>query len=284
MKIIRTTQDFITWRSTVKQSIGFVPTMGNLHEGHMSLLEASLQEHPVSVLSVFVNPKQFNESSDFQRYPRTLEQDAALCAALLGQHKGRDLVIYAPADPSEIYPPGFASVVSVPTLGEEFEGEFRPGHFEGMATVVYLLLHTVRPQAAYFGRKDYQQYRIVKRMARDLGLPVHIKGMPIIRAEDGLALSSRNQFLKGDERSEALKLPQTLQHLARLIAGSSANVERASAHAREVMSSDSRWQYLAIREARHLSKDIPARGKLVILGLLKVGSVRLLDNLEVEVT
>ena len=256
--------------------------MGNLHTGHMSLLECSFQQHPVSVLSIFVNPKQFNDHNDFTRYPRTVEQDCKLAEELLKKHSGKELVVYAPADPAEIYPPGFATVVSVPSLAKDLEGEFRPGHFEGMATVVYLLLHLVKPQTAYFGRKDYQQYRIVKRMARDLGLPVHVKGMPIIRAEDGLALSSRNQFLPAAERQNALHISQSIQHMARLIGHSASNVTQARTWATELMKKDSRWQYLEVREARHFTKEIPARGKAVILGVLQVGSVRLLDNLEVE--
>lgn len=256
--------------------------MGNLHLGHLSLLESSLKDHPVSVLSIFVNPTQFNEASDFNRYPRTLESDCKLANDLLHQHPGRELIVYAPNDPKEIYPDGFSTVVSVPALSKDLEAEFRPGHFEGMSTVVYLLLHLVKPQTAYFGRKDYQQYRIVKRMARDLGLPVHIKGMAIIRAEDGLALSSRNQFLKGKEREEALELHRSLQHMKRLLAETSRNAELARQWAQELMKKDSRWQYLEIREARNLGKEIPSKGKVVILGLLKVGDVRLLDNLELE--
>lgn len=256
--------------------------MGNLHVGHMSLLEASLQDHPVSVLSIFVNPTQFNDSSDFSRYPRTLDSDCQLAQALQVQHPGRELVVYAPEAPQEIYPVGFASVVSVPALSKELEGEFRPGHFDGMCTVVYLLLHLVKPRTAYFGRKDYQQYRIVKRMARDLGLPVHVKGLPIVRAEDGLALSSRNQFLKGPERQEALTISKSLRHMAHLISERAVNVPTARQWAQETMQKDPRWQYLEVREARGLTNAIPTTGRVVILGVLQVGSVRLLDNLEVE--
>lgn len=270
------------WRSSVKSTLGFVATMGNLHQGHLSLLESSLKDHPISVLSIFVNPAQFNETSDFNRYPRTLESDCKLANELLQKNPGRELIVYAPNDPKEIYPDGFSSVVSVPLLSQDLEAEFRPGHFEGMSTVVYLLLHLVKPQTAYFGRKDYQQYRIVKRMARDLGLPVHIKGMSIIRAEDGLALSSRNQFLKGKEREEALEIRKALLHIERLLANSHKNTELARNWAQNMMSTDSRWQYLDVREARSLSKVIPNKGKVVILGLLKVGDVRLLDNLELE--
>lgn len=258
--------------------------MGNLHQGHLSLLAAALKEHKVVVLSVFVNPTQFNDSSDFSRYPRTLEADVHMAQSLLSQHPDRELVVYAPADPQEIYPPGFASVVSVPALSKDLEGEFRPGHFDGMCTVVYLLLTLVRAQTAYFGRKDYQQYRIVKRMARDLALPVHVKGMPIVRADDGLALSSRNQFLKGEERTQALLISQTLQHLSRLISQSTSNIEAARRKAAEILKADPRWQYLEIRDARSLKKEIPTQGKAVILGVLQLGTVRLLDNIEVELS
>lgn len=282
LKLIRTTQDFVLWRSQAQGSVGFVPTMGNLHAGHLSLLNSSLTEHPVSVLSIFVNPTQFTEASDYNRYPRTLESDCALAQGLLNQHPGRQLVIWAPANPEEIYPPGFSTTVSVPGLDGFLEGEFRPGHFTGMATVVYLLLHTVRPQTAYFGRKDYQQYRIVKRMARDLGLPVRIKGLPIVRDDHGLALSSRNQFLSLEERTHALQLYRTLDEMRRLLGGDAKRAQLARDWARHEMQRDPRWQYLEVREARTLGLELPAKGKAVFLGLLKVGSVRLLDNLEGE--
>jgi len=256
--------------------------MGNLHEGHLSLLEAALRDHPVAVLSIFVNPTQFGPSDDFARYPRTLEQDVAKVEALLARHPGKEIAIYAPIDTTEVYPPGFATTIAVPALSSFLEGAIRPGHFEGVATVVYLLFQLVKPRTAYFGRKDYQQYRVVKRMARDLGLAVHVKGLPIVRSAQGLALSSRNQYLADAEHLDALLLVRTLKEMKQRLAGSAANADAVRAWARQVVERDPRWQYLEVREARHLGEALPAQGKIVFLGVLKVGAVRLLDNIEGE--
>jgi pantoate--beta-alanine ligase len=256
--------------------------MGNLHEGHISLLEAALKEHPVAVLSIFVNPTQFGPTEDFTRYPRTLDQDLAHVVALMTRHPGREVVVYAPADPAEVYPAGFATVVAVPALSHFLEGAIRPGHFEGVATVVYLLFQLVKPRTAYFGRKDYQQYRVVKRMARDLGLAIHVKGLAIVRSAEGLALSSRNQYLSEAERVDALILVRTLRDMQQRLGGTAANAPAVRAWASEILAHDPRWQYLEVREARHLGEDLPRKGKVVFLGVLKLGAVRLLDNIEGE--
>ncbi len=285
MKVFRTTGEFLEWRASVKDAtVGFVPTMGNLHQGHLDLLDVALREHPVAVLSIFVNPTQFGPSEDFNRYPRTLERDLDMAAGLLAKHPGRTLAVYAPADPTEVYPAGFSTVINVPRLARDLEGALRPGHFEGVATVVYLLFQLAKPRTAYFGRKDYQQYRVVKRMARDLGLPIHVKGLATVRDADGLALSSRNQYLSPADRAEALLLPRTLQEAQRRLGGDARNAPAVEAWARDVMAKDPRWQYLEVREARELAKELPAKGKAVVLGVLKVGQVRLLDNLEVVLT
>ena len=284
MKILRSTADFIEWRHLQGEDIGFVPTMGNLHAGHISLLETSLKEHATSVLSIFVNPTQFGPADDFDRYPRTLDADAKLAEAALKKYPGKQLVIFAPAAPSEIYPPGFGSAISVPSLDGFLEGALRPGHFTGVATVVYLLLSLVKPRSAYFGRNDYQQYRVIKRMVRDLALPVRVKGMPIVRDEHGLALSSRNQYLSTDERQTALHLIRTLKEAERRLGGESKNAPQVRSWMQKQMNEDSRWQYLEVREARGLGENLPAKGKVVFLAVLKVGPVRLLDNLEVELT
>jgi pantoate--beta-alanine ligase len=284
VRIIRSTAEFIDWRLKHSDDVGFVPTMGNLHAGHMSLLETSLKEHSTSVLSIFVNPTQFGPNDDFDRYPRTLEADALLAESLLKKHPGRELVVFAPANPQEIYPEGFGSAISVPSLDGFLEGALRPGHFTGVATVVYLLFSLVKPRTAYFGRKDYQQYRVIKRMVRDLALPIRIKGMPIIRDEHGLALSSRNQYLSSEERENALYLIRTLKEAERRLGKETKNAETVKSWMNEQKNKDSRWQYLELREARSLSEKIPARGKLVMLAVLKVGTVRLLDNLEIETT
>lgn len=284
MRLIRTAQELQQWRIGVSDDVGFVPTMGNLHQGHMSLLEASLRERQTSVLSIFVNPTQFGPNDDFARYPRTLEHDCQLATELLKKYPNRDLVIFAPADPTEIYPEGFSTEVSVPALDGFLEGAARPGHFTGVATVVYLLFQLVKPRTAYFGRKDYQQYRVIKRMARDLGLAIHVKGLPIIRDEQGLALSSRNQYLEASERELALHISRTLKDAALRLGGRAANAASVRAWLSSLVASDPRWNYLELRDARTLKEHLPQTGRAVFLGVLKVGSVRLLDNLEVELT
>ena len=256
--------------------------MGNLHSGHLSLTEASLQNHKMSVVSIFVNPTQFGPKDDFNRYPRTLEEDCQKLMELSQKHTGKELVVFAPASIEEVYPEGFSTQIRVPKFDGFLEGALRPGHFDGVATVVYLLFQLVKPKTAYFGKKDYQQYRLVKQMARDLGLPIHVKGMPIIRDDAGLALSSRNQYLTSDQKREALYLYNTLVHMKKLLANSSHNIHLLRDYAELEMKNDPRWQYLEIREARRMSVDLPKKGKAVILGLLKVGDVRLLDNLETE--
>ena len=182
---------------------GLVPTMGALHQGHLSLIERSAQENPATVVSIFVNPTQFQNQGDLSKYPRNLERDA-----LTATEAGADL-IYAPSAQT-VYPEGFTTTVSVAGLTDRWEGISRPGHFTGVATVVSILLNTVQPARAYFGEKDYQQLQVVRRMQRDLQLPGEIVGCPTLRDDDGLALSSRNSRLSGVERTAAVSLSQAL--------------------------------------------------------------------------
>jgi pantoate--beta-alanine ligase len=183
--------------------IGLVPTMGAFHEGHLALFRAARDENEIVVASLFVNPAQFGEGEDLERYPRDEERDARLAEAA-----GVD-VLYVPAA-DEIYPPGFETWVEVERLGSILEGEHRPGHFRGVATVCLKLFNLVRPRRAYFGQKDAQQVAIVRRMVRDLAVPVEIRIVPTARDEDGLALSSRNAYLSPEERERALALPRAL--------------------------------------------------------------------------
>jgi len=186
-----------------ESEIGLVPTMGAFHEGHLALFRAARDENEIVVASLFVNPAQFGEGEDLERYPRDEERDARLA-----EEAGVD-VLYVPAA-DEIYPPGFETWVEVERLGSILEGEHRPGHFRGVATVCLKLLNLVRPRRAYFGQKDAQQVAIVRRMVRDLAVPVEIRIVPTARDEDGLALSSRNAYLSPEERERALALPRAL--------------------------------------------------------------------------
>ena len=183
--------------------IGLVPTMGAFHEGHLALLRAARDENELVVASLFVNPAQFGEGEDLARYPRDEARDAELA-----EEAGVD-VLYVP-EPAEIYPPGFETWVEVERLGAMLEGEYRPGHFRGVATVCLKLFNLVRPHRAYFGQKDAQQVAVVRRMVRDLAVPVEIRVVPTVRDADGLALSSRNAYLSPEERERALALPRAL--------------------------------------------------------------------------
>jgi len=186
-----------------ESEIGLVPTMGAFHEGHLALFRAARDENEIVVASLFVNPAQFGEGEDLERYPRDEERDARLA-----EEAGVDVLYVAAAD--EIYPPGFETWVEVERLGSILEGEHRPGHFRGVATVCLKLFNLVRPRRAYFGQKDAQQVAIVRRMVRDLAVPVEIRIVPTARDEDGLALSSRNAYLSPEERERALALPRAL--------------------------------------------------------------------------
>jgi pantoate--beta-alanine ligase len=202
MKILRSATELR--RARQQGSIGLVPTMGAFHEGHLSLFRAARGENDLVVASLFVNPAQFTSEEDLERYPRDEERDVRLA-----QESGVDILFVPPLE--EIYPPGFQTWVEVEELGRILEGEQRPGHFRGVATVCLKLFNLVRPDRAYFGQKDAQQAAVLKRMVRDLELDVEIRVCPTVRDEDGLALSSRNAYLAPDQREAALALPRALQ-------------------------------------------------------------------------
>ena len=213
MEIIRT----IEWMKQTSRaardqgrSIGFVPTMGALHEGHLSLVRAAVSAHKPVIVSIFVNPAQFGPQEDFARYPRQLDKDAALL-----ESAGADY-LFAPAA-ADIYPAGFRTYVNVEGLGDRLEGRVRPGHFRGVTTVVLKLLEIVEPHSAFFGRKDAQQARILRQMAQDLNLDAEISVQPIVRETDGLAMSSRNAYLSADERRAATSLSRALAAAAATI-------------------------------------------------------------------
>ncbi len=258
------------------RSVGFVPTMGALHAGHMSLVQAARARDQLVVVSIFVNPTQFGPQEDFNKYPRNLEADAALC-----EQAGVDLV-FAPSV-EEMYPQPPCASVHIARLADRLEGEFRPGHFDGVATVVCKLLGIVQPDRAYFGQKDYQQLVIVRQMVADLNLPVEIVGCPTVREADGLALSSRNRYLSAQERAVAPALYRALQIGAdALRAGGSG--ESAAARAQEALASEPRFrvQYLETVDpatlAPHPQPGLPA----VLVAAAYLGETRLIDNVLVE--
>jgi len=260
-------------------SIAFVPTMGNLHEGHLNLVKLAREHGNCVVASIFVNPLQFGPSEDFDKYPRTLEAD---CAKLQGLAD----VVFAPSA-SEMYPAQQTVFVEPPPVANELCGASRSGHFRGMATVVLKLLNIVQPQVALFGKKDYQQLHIIRQMVVQLNLPVAIVGGETVRAADGLALSSRNQYLSAGERSEAVFLYRTLQGMKQAILQGERDFERLQERAVELLAARG-WlpDYVAVRNQSDLQPASPVQGnsvqhELVILVAARLGNTRLLDNVEV---
>ncbi len=259
-----------------KASIAFVPTMGNLHEGHIDLVRQARAHAEFVVVSIFVNPLQFGPNEDFDKYPRTLDAD---CAKLDGLAD----VVFAPAV-NEMYPQQQTVFVEPPPIADELCGAARPGHFRGMATVVLKLLNIVQPQVALFGKKDYQQLHIIRQMVAQMNLPVRIIGGETVRAADGLALSSRNQYLSAAERTEAVFLQQTLAGMRRDIAGGLRDYSKAEADAAAVLSARG-WQvdYVSVRNRCSLAHPAAGDRELVIVAAARQGSTRLLDNLEVDI-
>ncbi len=277
--LIRKTAELVSARAPETSPVGFVPTMGNLHAGHISLLERALREFDTVYFSIFVNPKQFGPNEDFTRYPRTLENDLALIEASGAKFQGKRIIVYSP-ESSEVYPEGQGQTVEVLGVTTDLEGALRPGHFAGVATVVHRLFELVRPTVAYFGLKDYQQYLVIRQMVADLCLPVKIIGMPIVREPSGLALSSRNQYLSAEERQQGLVLSQTLRKIVDLIR-TKRDLREAKALSAEALR-DPRWNYLEIRDAETLSTDTRRSKNLTVLGVFQLGTTRLLDNMQVE--
>jgi pantoate--beta-alanine ligase len=278
---MQTVQDAAALRATIRgwrsngQTVGFVPTMGNLHAGHQSLIRLARARADKVVASVFVNPTQFGPNEDFERYPRTLAQDSA---ALTEQECD---LLFAP-EVATLYPFGPANSVllRVPEITTMLEGAHRPGHFDGMATVVCKLFNLVQPDLAVFGQKDFQQLRVIERMVRDLSLPIKVVSAPILRADDGLALSSRNQYLSPEERSRAPYIHSTLLQMRELLdAGHAWQAVEQAAHARLIRAGFAP-DYVVIRCAENLTEPSGQAGqRLVALVAARLGSTRLIDNL-----
>ncbi|HEX4894857.1 MAG TPA: pantoate--beta-alanine ligase [Solimonas sp.] len=264
------------WRQAGER-VAFVPTMGNLHRGHLELVRQARQRAPRVVASVFVNPLQFGPNEDFDRYPRTLEQDRERLQAA-----GCDL-LFAPSV-KEMYPRGREGLtcVHVPGISDILCGQFRPGHFDGVATVVNLLFNLVQPDLALFGQKDYQQLFLIRRMATDLHLPVEVVGIATEREPDGLALSSRNQYLSADERRRAPAVHAALQAVASgLRAGRRDYPQLAAEQVAQLAEKGFRTQYLEIRRA-DLSEPVASDREYVILIASYLGATRLIDNLHID--
>ena len=280
MEIVRT----INWMKQISRSdaageriVGFVPTMGALHEGHFSLIRRAREECSAVVASIFVNPKQFGPSEDFKKYPRYFESDAAALEKL-----GVDY-LFAPA-PEEMYPAGFCTSVGVQGLSERLEGRSRPGHFQGVATVVLKLFAIVEPSFAYFGRKDAQQAAILERMTRDLNLSTEIVLCPIVRDADGLALSSRNVYLAPHDRRAATALFRALEAVRREVEIGERNAARLAVTLRNVLEAERQVaiDYAEIVDAQTFEAVVSLRRSCYVLLAARVGATRLIDNALIE--
>jgi pantoate--beta-alanine ligase len=253
--------------------IAMVPTMGALHEGHLALVAEARRRGDRVVVSIFVNPMQFNRRDDFERYPRTLDDDAAKCAAA-----GVDAV-YAPS-PAAMYPEGYQSQVDVAKLTEALCGAVRPGHFRGVTTVVTKLFHAVRPDVAVFGEKDFQQLAVVRRMTADLDFGIEIVGVPTIREADGLAMSSRNRLLSTVEREAARCVPRALDEAAAVVARGETRAAVIVAAAASVLAAEprARLEYAETRDPATLAEVEAVTAPTLLALAVWVGSVRLIDN------
>ena len=282
MQVIRTKEQLretvLNWRRR-DDHIALVPTLGNLHAGHASLVETAREHAERVVVSVYVNPTQFGPDEDYEQYPRTLERDTRQL------RKVRADALFVPDD-ATIYPFGHecATVVAVPGLTENFCGAFRPGHFDGVTTVVARLFALAQPDVAVFGQKDYQQQLVIRYMTEDLGLPIQIVTAPTVRDADGLAMSSRNAYLSDAERAIAPHLHATLKRIASdLVAGRRDIAALESTGRDRLEATGFRVEYVAIRRATNLTPPDPVAGELVVLAAAWLGKTRLIDNIVVDV-
>jgi pantoate--beta-alanine ligase len=262
------------WRKA-DDSIALVPTMGNLHPGHLKLVEVATELADRVVVSIFVNPMQFGEGEDFAAYPRTMEEDASSLISL-----GTDL-LFAPAV-SDVYPAstGSQTRVEVPEISDIFCGTSRPGHFVGVATVVCKLFNMVQPDIAVFGEKDFQQLMVIRRMTEDLSFPIRIHGVPTVREEDGLARSSRNAYLTTAERARAPAIYRLLQQTADKIRAGDTNYQRLEKQAQKSLKAEGcRPDYFRVVRARDLAEPSRDDTELVILAAAYLGKARLIDNI-----
>jgi len=254
--------------------LGLVPTMGSLHEGHLALVRRARRENRVLAVSIFVNPSQFGPSEDYGTYPRDLERDLALLDS-----EGTDLVFAPPAD--EMYPPGYGTWIDLPSMGNRLEGEQRPSHFQGVATVVSKLFNIIEPNAAYFGQKDGQQVAVIRRMVADLNMDVEIRVVPTVREADGLALSSRNVYLSKDERRAAPVIFRALSRAREMWAGGEHSADALRTEVRRMLESEaavSAIDYVSIANPDTLEEMDTIRPPAMVSVAVRFGRTRLLDN------
>lgn len=276
MQTVRSSEELASARAALAGTLALVPTMGALHEGHMALISEAKNRADNVAASIFVNPTQFGKGEDYGRYPRQERTDAQM----LGD-AGCDL-LWTPSV-NDIYPDGFSTTVGVAGVSERWEGEARPGHFNGVATVVARLLLSVRPDIALFGEKDFQQLVVIRRMVEDLAIPVQIIGVPTVREEDGLALSSRNAYLSEEDRQRAVALPRALDYARGAIHnGDPLNMVLDTARKSLIEAGFSRIDYFALVDAITLQPLDRPQGEMRLIAAAAIGQTRLIDNVAVE--
>lgn len=260
------------------KTIGLVPTMGYLHEGHLSLVRESRKRTGVTAVSIFVNPAQFGPGEDLQKYPRDLERDSGLL-----ENEGADVLFHPSA--GEMYPPGYKTYVDVADLGARLCGKSRPGHFRGVATVVLKLFNIIEPDVAFFGWKDAQQVVLLRKMAADLNLGTEIAACPLVREPDGLAMSSRNSYLSRDERKAALVLSRSLGQAERAIQAGERDPEKVAAGIRSIIAGEplARVDYVEITDMDELQPLGRLEGDILIALAARIGTTRLIDNIRIHV-
>ena len=275
MQTIRSSEELAFGRGEIRGTLALVPTMGALHAGHMALIAEAKARADRVAATIFVNPMQFGANEDLSRYPRREADDAKML-----EQAGCDL-LWMPSV-SAIYPHGFATTVRVSGVSERWEGEARPGHFDGVATVVAKLLLSVRPDVALFGEKDFQQLAVIRRMVRDLAIPAEIVAVPTVREGDGLALSSRNAYLLPEERQQALALPRALEAArAAILSGTKVPDVLAEAQNSLLNGGFSRVDYFALVEAETLEPLDHPHGEMRLIAAAVIGTTRLIDNIPV---
>lgn len=276
MQIVLNSEELARARAEIAGRLALVPTMGALHAGHMALVAEAKQRADRVAVSIFVNPAQFGAQEDFGRYPRREAEDAAML-----ENAGCDF-LWMPSV-QDIYPEGFSTKISVSGVSRRWEGEARPGHFDGVATVVAKLLLSVRPDVALFGEKDFQQLAVIRRMVRDLSLPVEIVAVPTVREADGLALSSRNAYLLPKQREQAIALPRALEGArAAILSGRGVVEALQEAKASLRTCGFSRVDYFALVDADTLEPLDEPQGAMRLIAAAAIGTTRLIDNLVVE--
>ena len=272
MNVFHTIAELRAWRESLKGSVGFAPTMGNLHDGHIACLKRAQLATNHSVVSIFVNPTQFAPTDDYAKYPRTLDDDLKLL-----DENGCDAVFVPTVD--EMYPSGASTKVIAGSMAQGLEGDFRPGHFDGVATVCLKLFQIVEPAVVAFGCKDLQQMRVIQQMIRDFNMPIHLEEVPTTREASGLALSSRNRYLTPDAKVQASELNQGLQNtLRQVMAGTLPDAAEAKTTA-DLKEHCWAIDYIAVRDAVTFQAITPETTEVAVLGAARLHGVRLIDNI-----